>query len=73
MVFNAIFNNISVISWWSFLFVEEINVREHQRDNPEKLTTQITQDQEKQNKNPTQCVLDTTIYANIHKQLINKT
>ena len=23
MVFNATFNNISVISWWSILFVEE--------------------------------------------------
>jgi hypothetical protein len=23
MVFNAIFNNISVISWWSVLLVEE--------------------------------------------------
>ena len=23
MVFNATFNNISVISWWSFLLVEE--------------------------------------------------
>jgi hypothetical protein len=33
MVFNATFNNISVISWWSVLFVEEINVREYQRDN----------------------------------------
>jgi hypothetical protein len=30
-------------------------------DNPEKLTTQVTQDEEKQNKNPTQYVLDTTI------------
>jgi hypothetical protein len=26
MVFNAIFNNISVISWQSVLFVEEIGV-----------------------------------------------
>jgi len=33
MVFNATFNNISVISWWSVLFVEEINVREYRRDN----------------------------------------
>jgi len=30
-------------------------------DNPEKLATQITQDEEKQNKNTTQYVLDTTI------------
>ena len=30
-------------------------------DNPEKLTTQGTQDEEKQNKNTTQYVLDTTI------------
>ena len=26
MVLNAIFNNISVISWWSVLFVEESGV-----------------------------------------------
>jgi len=26
MVFNATFNNISVISWWSVLFVEETGV-----------------------------------------------
>ena len=26
VVFNATFNNISVISWWSFLLVEEITV-----------------------------------------------
>ena len=30
-------------------------------DNPEKLTTQGTQDKEKQNKDTTQYVLDTTI------------
>ena len=30
-------------------------------DNPEKLTTRGTQDEEKQNKNTTQCVLETTI------------
>ena len=30
-------------------------------DNPKKLATQGTQDEEKQNKNPTQYVLDTTI------------
>ena len=29
-------------------------------DNPEKLATQVTQDEEKQNKNTTQYVLDTT-------------
>ena len=28
MVFNATFNNISVISWWSVLLVEETNVPE---------------------------------------------
>jgi hypothetical protein len=32
-------------------------------DNPEKLATQGTQDEEKQNKNTTQYVLDTTIDA----------
>jgi hypothetical protein len=26
MVFNATFNNVSVISWWSVLLVEEIGV-----------------------------------------------
>jgi hypothetical protein len=26
IVFNATFNNISVISWWSVLLVEEIGV-----------------------------------------------
>jgi hypothetical protein len=26
MVFNATFNNISVISWWSVLLVEETGV-----------------------------------------------
>jgi hypothetical protein len=26
MVFNTTFNNISVISWWSVLLVEEIGV-----------------------------------------------
>jgi hypothetical protein len=26
MAFNAIFNNILVISWWSVLFVEETRV-----------------------------------------------
>jgi hypothetical protein len=30
-------------------------------DNPERLTTYGTQDEEKQNKNTTQCVLDTTM------------
>jgi hypothetical protein len=28
MVFNATFNNISVISWWSVLLVEETEVPE---------------------------------------------
>ena len=31
-------------------------------DNPEKLATQGTRDEEKQNKNTTQSVLDTTIF-----------
>ena len=32
MVFNTIFNNILVISWWSVLFVEENGVpRENHR------------------------------------------
>jgi hypothetical protein len=34
MVFNATFNNISVISWWSVLLVEETRVTgdNHQPD-----------------------------------------
>jgi hypothetical protein len=28
MVFNATLNNISIISWWSLLLVEEIKVPE---------------------------------------------
>ena len=32
-------------------------------DNPEKLATQGTQDEEKQSKNTTQCVLDTTMHT----------
>ena len=32
-----------------------------QKDNPKKLATQSTQDEEKQNKNTTRYVLDTTI------------
>ena len=35
--------------------------RQSKIDNPEKLATQSTQDEEKQNKNTTQYVLDTTI------------
>jgi len=31
-------------------------------DNPEKLATQVTQDEDKQNKNITQYVLETTIH-----------
>jgi len=38
MVFNAIFNNISVISWWSALLVEETGVPgENQRQVTDKL------------------------------------
>ena len=38
-----------------------IIVREYRKGNQEKLATQVTQDEEKQNKNTTQYVLDTTI------------
>ena len=41
-------------------------------DNPEKLATQGTQDEEKQNKNTTQYVLDTTIDAK-NTNNVNKT
>jgi hypothetical protein len=34
MVFNATFNNILVISWRSFLLVEETNMREHKIKGP---------------------------------------
>jgi hypothetical protein len=37
-------------------------------NNLEKLATYDTQDEEKQNKNTTQCVLDLPIYTNKHKQ-----
>jgi hypothetical protein len=48
-----------------------INVREYRRgnqklDNPEKLETYGTQDEEKQNKNTTQYVLDTTMRKHTH-------
>jgi hypothetical protein len=32
LVLNAIFNNISIISWWSVLFVEEIGLPEKTTD-----------------------------------------
>jgi hypothetical protein len=32
MVFNATFNNISVISWWSVLLVEETRVPEENHE-----------------------------------------
>ena len=35
MVFNATFNNISVISWWSVLLVEEAGVP--RENHPDKL------------------------------------
>ena len=36
MVFNAIFNNISAISWWSVLLVEESTVT---RENHQPVTS----------------------------------
>ena len=41
-------------------------------DNPEKLATQGTQDEEKRNKNTTQYVLDNTMYTN-NTNNVNKT
>jgi hypothetical protein len=35
MVFNATFKNISVISWWSILLVEETRVPEKTTDLPQ--------------------------------------
>ena len=40
-------------------------------DNPEKLATYGTQDEDKQNKNTTQCVLDTTMRKQTHIMVIN--
>jgi hypothetical protein len=37
-------------------------------DNPEKLAAYGTQDEDKQNKNTTQYVLDTTIHLQTHKR-----
>ena len=42
MVFNATFNNITVISWWSVLLVEETGV-------PGEKTTDLSQDTDKLN------------------------
>ena len=43
MVFNSTFNNISVISWWSVLLVEETGVpRENHRPATSHLTIYIT-------------------------------
>jgi hypothetical protein len=42
MVFNAIFNNISVISWWSILLVEEAGVS-GENHRPAKIQCQICQ------------------------------
>jgi hypothetical protein len=36
MVFNATFNNISVILWWSVLLVEENYLLNEQYDNDDK-------------------------------------
>ncbi len=35
MVFNSTFNNISIISWWLVLLVEEIGVPEKSTDMPQ--------------------------------------
>ena len=42
-------------------------------DNPEKLTTKSTQSEEKQNKNTTQYVSDTTMRKQTNTNNINKT
>ena len=53
-----------------FSTLRTINIREYRRalkkDNPEKLATHGTQDEENQNKNTTQYVLDTTIGKQTH-------
>jgi hypothetical protein len=35
MVFNAIFNNISIMSWWSVLLVDETRVPRENHDLPQ--------------------------------------
>ena len=40
-------------------------------DNPDQLATYGTQDGDKQNKNTTQCVLDTTMRKQTHIMVIN--
>ena len=42
-------------------------------DNLEKLTTYGTQDEIKQSKNTTQCMLDTTMHTHTHTINVNKT
>ena len=42
-------------------------------DNPEKLATQCTQDEEKQSKNTTQYVLDITMHKQNPTNKVNKT
>jgi hypothetical protein len=43
MGFNAIFNNISVISWWPFLLVEGTGVHgeNHRLDTSQQLSTTV--------------------------------
>jgi len=41
---------------------------QYKKDNPEALATQVTQDEDKQNKNTTYYVLDVTVYIYISKQ-----
>jgi hypothetical protein len=41
MVFNATFNNISVISWWSVLLVEETRVPGEKTTNLSQVTDKL--------------------------------
>ena len=63
-----VFNRVVMVYMQFYQFESTINKRlripkgQSKMDNPEKLTIQGTQDEEKRNKNTRQYVLDTTIY-----------
>jgi hypothetical protein len=71
MVFNATFNNNSVISWWSFLFVKETGVPEWTlRDfgQAQFITTCIFWKSHWKNVNPTSCY---NRYHFLHKNILS--
>jgi hypothetical protein len=54
-------NKLSLICLWLYYKCQRIPKGQSKYNNPEKLATQGTQDEEKQNENTTQYVLDTTM------------